>query len=467
MSFKPNTIYSGDCKEVLSHFPENCIDLIYLDPPFFSNRHYEVIWEDGYELRAFEDRWKGGIQNYIGWMVERLQLCHKVLKDTGSIYLHCDSHASHYLKIEMDKIFGENNFINEIIWKRSAAHSDTKQGAKHYGRLHDAVLFYVKDKSKDYAWNPQFTSYDENYVNAFYKYFDEKGRRYRLDNLVGPGGASKGNPYYEFLGVKRYWRYSKEKMQKLYEEGRIIQTKKGNVPAYKRYLDEMPGVPLQDIWMDINSATASKKKKEYLGYPTQKPEALLERIISVSSNPGDIVLDPFCGCGTTIAAAHNMGRKKEELRRRWVGIDVSPTACRLMQKRMRAIYATGIDLIGMPRTIEQLKALQPFEFQNWVFEKLHGRMNPRKSGDMGIDGWVELNVPLQVKQSEHVGRKVVDEFQTAIKRYYIIGQAYKEARGVIVGFSFTKDAFEEVARAKNQENIEIKLMTVQEILDTT
>jgi DNA modification methylase len=446
VSFQPNTIYCGDCQDVLQRFPEQSVDLIYADPPFFSNRRYEVIWGDGYELRAFEDRWKGGIQNYVAWMMERLRECHRVLKETGSLYLHLDHHASHYMKVELDKLFGESNFINEIVWPRqSGAHSDTKQGAKHYGRAHDVILFYVKGEG--YTWHQQFTPFSEEYLSSFYKYTEPgTGRRYRLGDLTGPGGKAKGNPHYEFLGVMRYWRYSKENMEKLYKEGRIIQTKPGAVPAYKRYLDEMEGVAVQDVWNDIRPVS---KSKEDLGFPTQKPESLLERIINSSSDPMDIVLDPFCGCGTAIVVAHKLGR-------RWIGIDVSPTACKLMAKRMRSVRAR-ITEIGLPKTTEELKAIQPFEFQNWVFEKLHGRVNPRKVGDMGIDGWVELDVPCQVKQSDEVGRNVVDNFETAIQR------AGKD-RGVIVAFSFGKGAYEEVARAKNEMNLDIRLKAVEEIL---
>jgi DNA modification methylase len=472
LSFKPNTIYAGDSKEVLRRFPEKSIDLIYLDPPFFSNRHYEVIWDDGYELRAFEDRWKGGIQNYVAWMIERLNECRRILKDTGSIYLHCDWHAAGYLRVEMDKIFGSENFRSEIIWRRQNAHSDSKQGARNYGHIHDNILFYTCSPDT-YIWNQQYTEYDESYINNFYKHVELpngntrlltkeemskpstiKGRRFRVGDLTA--AKAGGDTSYSWHGKQpykgRYWAYSKEKMEKLDSEGRIVYLKTGT-PAYKRYLDEMPGVTLQDLWLDINPAGLGK---ESLGYPTQKPEVLMERIVKTSSNAMDIVLDPFCGCGTTIAAAHKLGR-------RWVGIDVSPTACKLMQKRMRSIYAKDVEIIGMPKTEKELDKLQPFEFQNWVFERLHGRMNPRKSGDMGIDGWVELNVPLQVKQSERIGRNVVDNFETAIKRYY--GSGLKELRGVIVAFSFTKDAYEEVARVKNQENIDIKLMTVEEILN--
>jgi DNA modification methylase len=449
VSFQPNTIYCGDCKDVLKHFPEACVDLIYLDPPFFSNRRFEVIWDDGYELRAFEDRWKGGISNYVGWMMERLTECYRVLKPTGSIYLHLDHHASHYMKVEMDKLFGEPNFINEIVWKRNlGSHSDTKQGAKHYGRSHDVILFY--SKSDQYEWHQQFEPYSQDYTDSFYKYVEPgTGRRYRLGDLTGPGGASKGNPHYEFLGVTRYWRYSKENMERLNKEGRIVQTKPGGVPAYKRYLDEMEGVALSDMWDNVKPISQSK---ESLGYPTQKPELLLERIIKTSSSPNEIVLDPFCGCGTAIAVAHKLDR-------RWVGIDVSPTACKLMAKRMRSMRAK-VGEVGLPQSVSDLKKIQPFEFQNWVMEKLYARLSPRKTGDMGIDGYYLDGTPIQVKQSEEIGRNVVDNFETAIKRA-------DRKKGVIVAFSFGKGAYEEVARVKLEEGLEIILKTVEEILKET
>lgn len=446
VSFRPNTIYCGDCKDVLKHFPENCVDLIYLDPPFFSNRRFEVIWDDGYELRAFEDRWKGGISNYVGWMMERLIECYRVLKTTGSIYLHLDHHASHYMKVEMDKLFGEPNFINEIVWQRQTAkHSDSAQGAQHYGRLHDVILFYTK--SQKYTWNQQYSPFSQDYIDTSYNLIEPvTGRHYQLTAIDGPGGAAKGNPHYEFLGVTRYWRYSKERMQELYKEGRIVQTRPGNVPRYKRYLDEMKGVPLQDIWTDIKPVST---KSESFGYPTQKPELLLDRIIETSSNPDDIVLDPFCGCGTAIAVAHQKNR-------RWVGIDVSPTACKLMAKRMRSLRAK-VGEVGLPQTVSDLKKIEPFEFQNWVMEKLYGRISARKTGDMGIDGYYLDGTPIQVKQSEDIGRNIVDNFETAIKRA-------DKKKGVIVAFSFGKGAYEEVARVKLEEGLEIILKTVEEIL---
>jgi DNA modification methylase len=443
--FSTNTIYCGDCELVLSRFPDESIDLVYADPPFFSDRYYEILWGDGYEIRAFEDRWKGGINNYVEWMVPKLEQCKRVLKKTGTMYLHCDWHSSHYLKVEMDRIFGLSNFINEIVWKRSVAHSDARQGAKHYGRLHDTLLFYAKDK--EYTWNQQYVPFSEDYVNNFYKFIEPNtNRRYMLDNISGPGGSSKGNPIYEFLGVKRYWRYSKETMEKLYGEGRIVQTKKGNVPRYKRYLDEMKGIPLQDLWDDIRPISTSK---ESLGYPTQKPEKLLERVIETSSNQLDVVLDPFCGCGTAIFVSQQKGR-------RWVGVDVSPTACDLMERRMRKLHVSP-NMMGMPLTEDDLRKVAPFEFQNWVVKRLYGRVTARKSGDMGIDGTTFEGIPIQVKQSDDIGRNVVDNFETAIRRK-------RKATGIIVAFSFGKGAYEEIARAKLHENLDIKALAIKDLL---
>ena len=443
--FHTNTIYCGDCKEVMARFPNECVDLIYADPPFFSNRHYEVIWGDGYELRAFEDRWKGGINNYVAWMVERLTQCYRVLKKTGSMYLHCDWHASHYLKVEMDRIFGESACINQIVWKRSIAHSDAKQGARHYGRLHDTVLFYVK--SDNYTWNQQYTEYDKEYVDSFYCKIAEKGRRYQATDLTAakPGGDT----LYEWRGKKpykgRYWAYSRAKMEQFEKEGRLVYTSTG-MPRYKRYLDEMPGVPLQDLWADISAAGLGKEK---LGFPTQKPEALLERIIKTSSSPMEIVLDSFCGCGTAIVVAHKLGRQ-------WIGIDVSPTACNLMAKRMRKLSVSP-NVMGMPLSEEDLRKLLPFEFQNWVVQRLFGRISPRKSSDMGIDGYSFEGDPIQVKQSDDIGRNVVDNFETAIRRR-------KAKKGTIVAFSFGKGAYEEIARARLHEGLEIKAVTIKELL---
>ena len=266
-----------------------------------------------------------GMQSYLCMMAVRLLEMRRVLSGTGSIYLHCDPTASHYLKLLMDSIFGQNRFRSEITWRRTNAHNDTRQGRKQHGRVHDIVLFYTK--SQQWTWNPVYTPYDPQYVVKFYKFVEpETNRRYRLGDLTGPGGASKGNPHYELMGVTRYWRYSQERMQELVDAGRVIQRRPGAVPAYKRYLDEMPGVPLQDSWDDIGPLQA--QSKERIGYPTQKPLALLERIIQSSSNEGDVVLDPFCGCATACVAAENLGR-------RWIGIDISLKAVELVNMRLQ------------------------------------------------------------------------------------------------------------------------------------
>jgi len=244
---------------------------------------------------------------YLAMMAPRLIELKRVLKVTGSIYLHCDPTANHYLKMLMDAVFEPANYRNQIIWKRSHAHSDTKQGRKAYGNVSDILLYYTV--TDVYTFNAQFTPYTNEYTDKYFRYRDPDGRRYWLDNLTGPGGAAKGNPYYEVMGVSRYWRYSKKRMQELIDQGRVVQSKPGNVPQYKRYLDDTPGVPLQNIWTDI--PPINMMAKERLHYPTQKPEALLERIIKASSNEGDIVLDPFCGCGTAVVAA-------QRLKRRWI-----------------------------------------------------------------------------------------------------------------------------------------------------
>lgn len=449
MSFQTNTIYCGDNLDVLSRFPENSVDLIYADPPFFTEQPYEILWKNGYERRQFEDRWAGGIENYVKWMEPRLHDCHRVLKNTGSMYLHCDWHAGHRLQVAMDKIF-HGHLINDIIWKRTAAHSGEGQ-TKKFGTIHDNILFY--SKTDDYTFNPEYKPYSEAYLTDFFKNVDPDGRRWLSRDLTAAGirHGESGKPWHgiDVTAKGTHWKFQISRLDELVKEGRIYFPKKrGGVPRYKQYLDESKGVLLQDIWIDINPIQAHAKERQ--GYPTQKPLALLERIVKASSNPTDIILDPFCGCGTTLIAAQKLGR-------RWIGIDVSPTACKLMRKRLRAEFRIDAEIIGMPKNVSELRALQPFEFQNWVFERLHGRVNPKKIADMGIDGYVELDVPVQVKQSEGVGRPVVDSFETALRR---VGKK----RGVIVAFSFGSGAVEEVARVKNNEDLEIRLMTVEEIL---
>jgi DNA modification methylase len=377
------TLYCADNLQQLVDFPSECVDLIYLDPPFFSNRLYEVIWGDEAEVRSFEDRWEGGIQVYINWMKERMFELQRVLKPTGSIYLHCDWHAGHYLKVMMDEIFGYKSLQNEIVWFYKTGGTSKR----HFSRKHDTILFYTK--GANYTFKPQK---EKSYL----------AHKYGFSNVTieeDEGG------WYTEVGMRDVW---------------DIPALRGNQP-------------------------------EAMGYPTQKPEALLERMILASTNKGDLVMDPFCGCGTTIAVAQRLGRQ-------WVGIDISPTAVGLMKRRVEKQGASDVRVVGVPITVQELKELKPFEFQNWVMQRLNGTHSARKTGDMGIDGFSFMaHDPIQVKQSDKVGRKVVDEFETAIER------AGKN-NGYVVAFSFTKPAREEVARAKAQKKIDIRLIKIADLL---
>jgi hypothetical protein len=307
------------------------------------------------------------------------------------------------------------------------------------------LLYYAK--SSDYTWNPPFQPYSEEYKTRTYGHVDKKGRRYKTSDLSAskPGGDTSYAWRGKYPPKGRYWAYSRENMEKFEKEGRIHYSKTG-YPYLKHYLDEMHGILMQDVWDDIKAVSQSKER---LGYPTQKPEALLDRIINASSNPMDVVLDPFCGCGTAIVVAHRLGRQ-------WVGIDVSPTACNLMTNRLRKLHVSP-NIMGMPLTEEDLRKLPPFEFQNWVVQRLFGRVSARKSSDMGIDGFTFEGVPIQVKQSDDIGRNVVDNFETAIRRR-------RQSKGVIVAFSFGRGANEEMARAKLHDNLDITLLTVKELL---
>ena len=475
------TIFCGDNLDQLRKLPDACIDLIYIDPPFNSNRTYEVFWGESKEKRSFEDRHES-TKAYIEFMRPRCVEIARVLKKTGSFYYHCDWHASHYVKVMLDQIFGESKFINEIIWKRQSAHNDAKQGSKHLGRVHD-TLFLYGGGDPDYYFKHQYRPYDESYLEKFYKHVEPgTGRRYQLGDLGAPGGSapSKGNPHYEFLGVSRYWRYSRERMQELYEQGLIVQTKPGTVRRFKRYLDEGQGVPIGSVWDDINPIQS--QDTERLGYPTQKPLKLLERIIEISSQPNDIVLDAFCGCGTALVAAQNLGRQ-------WIGIDISPTACRVMAKRLRDVCrlpedeklwraGRGFVVRDLPWSEKQLRKIPPFEFENWAVIALGGIPNKAQVGDMGIDGRIypvssmparsgksagELDFmdawyPVQVKQKDKVGRPDIDAFEAAMLRE-------KRSKGFFVSFEFSSDALREIDAFFRREHCIIVPLTVQEILE--
>ncbi len=474
-------IYCGDNLEQLRKLPDGCVDLIYIDPPFNSNRNYEVFWGETKEKRAFDDRHES-TQAYIEFMRPRCVEMARVLKKTGSFYYHCDWHASHYVKVMLDQIFGENNFQNEIVWKRADAHSDAKQGAKHFGRVHDSIFFYTG--SDEYTFNSIYTPLPESTVNSWYKHVEEgTGRRFNKADVTGPGGEAKGCPVYEWKGVTRAWRYSKENMERLEREGRLVYSSTGMV-YQKRYLDESKGVPLQSWWDDIGMLRGINKGGERLGYPTQKPLALLERIIQASSNPNDIVLDAFCGCGTALVAAQTLNRQ-------WIGIDISPTACRVMAKRLRDVcriredethwlHGKGFVVRDLPWTEKQLRAIPPFEFENWAVIALGGIPNKTQVGDMGIDGRIypigsepsaagkqagQLDFmddwyPIQVKQMDKVGRPDIDKFEAAMIRT-------KRKKGFFVGFDFTSDTLTEINRFFRTEHTVIVPLTVREILDET
>ena len=382
-NFADKTIWTGDNLDVMRGMNSECVDLIYLDPPFNSNRNYAApvgskaagaAFKDTWTLSDLNVAWMGliadeqpamyqvlqaaglthgkGMQSYLCMMGVRLLETRRVLAETGSIYLHCDPTASHYLKLLMDAVFGPARFLNEMSWKRSSAHSDTKQGMRRAGRIRDILLVYTK--TDGYVWNPQYTTYEEGYLEAEYRHVSPEGRRYKETDVTAakPGGDTeyewrvkrptngktrwspdptdefhRPQPGWEYKGVHpyrgRYWAYSKSNLTAFWQDGRLIHRETG-MPRLMQFADDMPGIPLQDLWEDIPPALGN----EGIAYPTQKPLALLERIIKASSNEGDMVLDPFCGCATACVAAENLGRQ-------WVGIDLSEKAVELVNMRLQ------------------------------------------------------------------------------------------------------------------------------------
>jgi DNA modification methylase len=442
-------LHCDDNLAALGRFPTECIDLVYLDPPFFSNRSYEVIWGDEAEVRSFEDRWEGGINVYLDWMEARLRHLHRLLRPSGSLYLHCDPTASHYLKVMADGIFGRENFRNEVVWKRYGAHNDSKA----YGRVHDVLLFY--GKSREIYFDKQHQPYGQEYIEKRFRYTDPDGRRWREQNLASPN--PRPNLTYPFTAKngqtysppRNGWKYSQERMRELDQQDRLgYPTRAGGRLRLKNYLNEMPGVPVQDVWTDITSLGATSPER--IGYPTQKPLALLERVIRSSCPPKGTVLDPFCGCGTTVAAAH-------ELQREWIGIDISPQAVEIIKNRLNKLGAAPT-VYGLPHTLAELRQMAPRDFQRWVIERVNGHQQTRLSGDMGIDGFEFFErLPIQIKQSERVGRNVVDNFETAVERA-------GRHKGYIVAFSFTRGAVEEVARVRRERELEIVLVKAEDVL---
>src|SRR3990167_1012667 len=478
-------IYCGDCLDQLRKLPDASIDLIYIDPPFNSNRDYEVFWGETKEKRAFEDR-HASTQAYIDFMRPRCVELARVLKPTGSFYYHCDWHASHYIKIMLDQIFGDNQFQYEIIWKRTNAHADTHG----FGHIHDIIFRYSNGKTP--AFNVELKSYPQEYLDRYFIYEDEhvaaRGKHWRAD-ITGSGlrngetgkvwkGINPAN-----IGKGRHWMRAPAELDALLADGRIYIPPDGGIPKLKRYVNELEGVPVDSIWDDIPSLGGlSKSAKESLGYPTQKPLGLLERIIEASSNKNDIVLDAFCGCGTALVAA-------QTLKRQWIGIDISPTACRVMAKRLRTdcgmseneeLWRAGQGFIvrDLPRTETELRKIPPFEFENWAVIAIGGIPNKAKVGDMGIDGrifpvsampekrpgkqhdleFMDIWYPIQVKQQDKVGRPDIDKFEAAMMRE-------DRTKGFFVSFDYSSDAMTEISRFFKQTGKVIIPFTVAEILD--
>jgi len=468
-------IYCGDNLEQLKKFPDECIDLIYIDPPFNSNRNYEVFWGETKEKRAFEDR-HASTQAYIEFMRPRCVELARVLKKTGSFYYHCDWHASHYVKIMLDQIFSENQFQNEIVWKRTSAHNDPNK----YGTINDSIFFYTK--SAEYVWNPQYQPYDKEYIETFFDQKDSDGRQYKRMDLTGAGktDGESGEPWrgIDVSAKGRHWAYSPSKLEEFDKQGRIHWPKKADgMPRLKQYIEDLSGIPLQTVWTDIRPL--HNLAEERLGYPTQKPLALLDRIVNASSNPNDIVLDAFCGCGTALVAAENLGRQ-------WIGIDISPTACRVMAKRLRDVcgmkedeklwrIGRGFVVRDLPWSEEQLRKIPPFEFENWAVIALGGIPNKAQVGDMGIDGriypvsatpkkketeldFMDVWYPIQVKQKDKVGRPDIDAFEAVMMRE-------DRTKGFFVSFDFSSDAISEIQSFFKKTGKSIIALTVKDILE--
>ncbi|MGH2514544.1 MAG: DNA methyltransferase [Ktedonobacterales bacterium] len=509
-----NYLYYGDNLDILRHrIEKESVDLIYLDPPFNSNADYNVIFREqsgeksAAQIKAFTDTWhwdrhdterayediltnapntvakmleamvsfigRNDVTAYLVMMTQRLVELHRVLKPTGSLYLHCDPSASHYLKIVLDTIFGPKNFRGDIMWKRTTAHNDPKRP----GRIHDTLLFYTK--SDVYTWNKVYTPYSQEYIESHYSRVDDKGRHYRLDNLTAPSHGSQAGQYEwhsKYPPQGRMWSLTQEKMDALYAAGRIRLTRNG-MPEYIRYLEDMPGVPTQDVWDDI--PPVNSQAQERLGYPTQKPLALLERVITASSNPGDVVLDPFCGCGTAICAA-------QQLERRWIGIDITHLAVSLMKSRLKSMF--GLDpnkdyrVVGEPTDVEgarQLALDDRYQFQYWAVSLIEATAQEQKKGaDKGIDGVIPFidganrhreTIIVQVKSghvtSSHIRdlKGVLEREKAAMGLYICLEPPTKDMRDEAVSAGFyTSDLWPGKHGDRRWPRIQIR--TIEELL---
>ena len=469
-----NRLFYGDNLAVLrgrdadgrALIPDESVDLVYLDPPFNSAATYNVLFRapDGSssdsQMEAFEDSWhwgdsaaqaydevltqathtdasvllrgivsalgKNDMTAYLSMMAVRLIELHRVLKPTGSLYLHCDPTASHYLKILLDGIFGTENFQNEIIWKRHSAHS----GTKRYGPVHDVIFFF--SKSAKFIWNDIRMEYEAEYLAKYYKYDDGDGRLY-WRNSITAAGVRNGSSGQKWRGIDitskgSHWKFKIESLEALDAAGKIYWPPNGGFPQIKRYRDELKGLAVTDVWDDVNKINPAGNER--LGYPTQKPLALLERIINASSNPGDVILDPFCGCGTAVHAAQKLGRQ-------WMGIDVTHLAISLVERRLKdAFEGIRFEVLGTPKDLagaRDLAARDKHQFQWWAVSLLEAvpQGGKKKGADHGIDGirWVRTGpregdldrVVVSVKGGATVGVGALRDLVGTVQREGALG----------------------------------------------
>ena len=469
-SLDTQVIYCGDNLDKLKEMPDRFVDLIYIDPPFNSNRSYEIFWPEGNQTRSFEDR-HASTEAYIDFMRPRCAQLIRILKKTGSFYYHCDWHASHYVKVMLDQICGENNFQNEIIWMRASVKGDVR---RKYGSNHDTLFFY--GNGGRHCFNPVYGSSEGEAYKGRFRLDDGDGKGpYRLAPLDSPN--PRPNLTYEYKGFNppaKGWRVSRKLMEELDRKGRLVFPKstEGRI-AKKHYLNEQNGPKIGDVWIDIPPLQASAIER--IGYPTQKPIPLLERIIRTSSNPDDIVLDAFCGCGTALVAAQNLGR-------RWIGIDISPTACNVMADRLERDCGlrrdTDFHVVNEEKNEEFLRRIPHFEFENWAVLAIGGVPNAAKVNDWGIDGriypashmpgqskadgnkfnFMDHWYPVQAKQINQVGRQEIDLFSAAMERA-------RRTKGYFVSFGFSGPALTETRRLREAQGRNIVPITVREILE--